>query len=137
MKRANWKRAYKQAVALFDRTRCYENNIAAERTSDYLLRWVVRYHVLLHIGDYSWIDKFGRPTSRRMFIALCDNALGDIEYAWKGLCVYDSNMQYFAQRTFLKRLRFSAVHFPLLFHIKFRPLLRWARKPVVVGRSLG
>lgn len=137
MKKANWKRAYRQAAEVFDRTRDYENNIAATKTSDYRLRWVVRYHVLLHAGDYSWIDKFGRPRSRRALIALCNEALADIEKAWKGLCVYDSNRQYFEQRAFLKRLRFAAEHFPLLFYIKFRPLLRWARKHVAVRQSLG
>lgn len=137
MKKANWKRAYRQAVEVFDRTRDYENNLCVARASDYQLRWIVRYHVLLHAGDYSWIDKFGRPHSRKALIALCHEALADIEKAWKGLCVYDSNRQYFAQRAFLKRLRFSAEHFPLLFHIKFLPLLRWARKPVVVRKSLG
>lgn len=137
MKRANYKRAYCQAIELFDRTKDYENNIEPKKSYDYLLRWVVRYHVLLHAGDYSWIDKFGRPTSRKAFIALCDEALRDIEYSWKGLCVYDSSNQYFAHRIFLKQLRFSAQHFPILFHIKFLPLLRWARKPVVVRKSLG
>ncbi len=136
MKFKNRLKAFKQAVELFDRARSYENHLVVKSANEYQLRWVVRYHLLMKNADYSWIDRFGRPTSRMVFIELCQTALLEIEYVWKVLCFYDSNKQYFANRAFLKRLIFGAEHFPLLFHIMFLPHLRFLRKPVVLRSSL-
>ena len=130
MKIRNWIRGYRQAVALFERTRCYENNMAVRSAQEYALRWVVRYHVLLHRDGYDWIDRFGRPRSRRELATLCEEALAETERLWRELCYIESRRQYYGMRVYLKRLRFSAEHFPILFHWKFLPLLRFLRKPV-------
>ena len=130
MKIRNWIKAYRQAVELFGRTRCYENNIAVRSVREYDLRWVVRYHVMLHADGYDWIDRFGRPRSRRELVALCNEAMAETTRLWRELCYINSTRQYYAMRVYLKRLRFSAEHFPLLFHLEFLPLLRFLRKPV-------
>lgn len=136
MKITNYIKARKQAIALFERTRTYENQLRVTHAAEYQLRWVVRYHVLVDSGDYSWIDRFGRPKSRKEFINLCNRALDETEYVWRVMCCYDNDKQYFDNRTFIKRLRFSAQHFPLLFHIMFVPHLRFLRKPVVLRSHL-
>lgn len=132
MKPKNYIKAYRQAVELFERTRCYENNIAVRSVREYQLRWIVRYHVMLHADGYDWIDRFGCPKSRRELMALCDEAMAETTRLWRELCYYNSTRQYYENRAFLKRLRFSTQHFPLLFHIKFLPLLRFLRKPVAL-----
>lgn len=132
MKPKNYIKAYRQAIGLFERTRCYENNMAVKSVREYDLRWVVRYHVLLHADGYDWIDRFGRPSSRRELVALCEEALTETERLWRELCYIESTRQFYSMRVFLKRLRFSAEHFPMLFHWKFLPLLRFLRKPVAV-----
>lgn len=136
MKPSNYIKAFRQAVELFRRTRCYENNLTVQRATEYQLRWVVRYHVLVEQNDYTWIDRFGRPESRRAFLRLTNKAIEEMVYVWKTLCFYDSNVQFFDNRTYLKRLRFSAQHFPILFHIMFLPHLRFLRKRVVVENHL-
>jgi hypothetical protein len=130
MKIRNWIKAYRQAVELFGRTRCYENNIAVRSVREYDLRWVVRYHVMLHADGYDRIDRFGRPRSRRELVALCNEAMAETTRLWRELCYINSTRQYYSMRVYLKRLRFSAEHFPILFHLEFLPLLRFLRKPV-------
>ncbi len=130
MKIRIWIKAYRQAAELFERTRCYENNMVVRSVREYDLRWVVRYHVMLHADGYYWIDRFGRPRSRGELAALCNEALAETTRLWRELCYINSTRQYYAMRVYLKRLRFSAEHFPILFHLKFLPLLRFLRKPV-------
>lgn len=136
MKIRNFLRSYKHAMQLFNYTRDYENNMVVNNAKEYQLRWIVRYHLLIHQGDYSWIDKFGRPKSRKEFISLCNKAIEEITYVWEVLCFYDSTDQYLSNKHFLKHLLFYTQHYPLLFHIMFTPLLRFLRKPVEVRSHL-
>lgn len=136
MRASKWFRGWREARSLFVRTREYENNIVVNSAKDYRLRWVVRYHVLVHEGDYSWMDKFSHPASRRGLLRLCGEALREMEYVWGVLCMFDSNEQYFAVRGYLQRLRWSLRKYPILFWVVFRPWLGRLRGRVEVRMLL-
>lgn len=137
MKVSNWFRGFRMGYALFVRTREYENNIVVRSAKDYRLRWVVRYHVLVHEGDYSWMERFSRPCSRRALLGLCREALAEMDYVWRVLCMFDSNEQYFAVRRYLKRMEYCLRRYPILFWLVFRPWCRLFRKRVAVRSSCG
>lgn len=101
---------FKQASLVFKMTRDY---------SAKWLRFVCRYHLYIKEGDYSLRYAFEHPKSRKEFIKLIEHQLQEIEQVFYG-SFFDKREHYDGCKLYLKCLHSFAIHYPLLFFVRFR-----------------
>lgn len=101
----------KQANVLFKLTRLYNSRWQ---------RWVCRYHLYIHEGDYTTPRSLlTLPNSRKEHIKTTIQLLAEMEEVYRG-SLFDSREHYDNCRLYLKSLLSFTRHYPLLWFLHFR-----------------
>ena len=102
--------------------RLKEANLLFKLTRDYNSRWerwVCRYHLYLHLGDYSPRMLLTYPKSRKEYIKTTIQLLAEMEEVYRG-SFFDSREHYDKCRLYLRSLLSFTHHYPLLWFLRFR-----------------
>lgn len=110
----------KQAWQLFQAVRHYQ---------DMRLRWLCRYHLYCHEGDYTLRTQLCEPTSKQAFLQTLRLCLRETHWLY-GQGLYDKREHYENSLRLLAHLMVFTKHYPLLWYLCFyRSVVRsWAHR---------